>query len=366
MAKLDNKRPRLVDLFCGCGGLTLGAQQAGFASAISIDHDTNLTSSFAYNFPSANLKMADISGLSAATIRKAVGGPIDGVIGGPPCQGFSSIGRQNAADPRRELLLDFFRLVRGLRPKFFLMENVRGLGYARNLHVLDLGLELLPQRYRVVGPMLLDCANFGAATSRPRIFVVGYDSEQMESFEASMFEGTLPPTTVRDAISDLEKVKTRGFESSGFDLWSMESGETLSEYARKLRGRTRIVTGHRKTPHKLEIVKRFSTVKQGEKDGVGKHVRLSWNGQCPTLRAGTGSDHGSFQSVRPIHPSKNRVITVREAARLQGFPDNFRFHPTTWHSFRMIGNSVNPIIARALLSVIREKLNPGPPRLAAE
>ena len=95
---------------------------------------------------------------------------------------------------------------------------------------------------------------------------------------------------------------------------------------------------------------------QGHMDPIGRHPRLAWNGLCPTLRAGTGSDRGSYQSVRPIHPEENRVITVREAARLQGFPDNHLFHPTVWHSFRMIGNSVSPIMAEAIFSAIAAHL----------
>ncbi len=288
-----------------------------------------------------------------------IGREVDGIIGGPPCQGFSSIGKQDISDPRRDLLVDFFRIVRDINPKFFLMENVKGLGYERNRHVLDQGLSLLPARYDILGPMVLDCADFGAATSRPRIFVLGYDSGRVERMNISTFLGKCSPATVRDAIRDLDKAKLRGIDKSGYDLWFNEADEDISAYARSLRGRTRIFTGHRKTPHKREIVERFSGVKQGGKDEIGKHVRLAWNAQCPTIRAGTGSDRGSYQSVRPIHPSKNRVITVREAARLQGFPDYFRFHPTTWHSFRMIGNSVSPIIARALLSTMRNQLDSG-------
>jgi DNA (cytosine-5)-methyltransferase 1 len=98
-------------------------------------------------------------------------------------------------------------------------------------------------------------------------------------------------------------------------------------------------------------------VEPGGVDAVGRHQRLDWRGQCPTLRAGTGSDRGSYQSVRPIHPEHDRVITVREAARLQGFPDRHMFHPTTWHSFRMIGNSVSPIIARAIFGAIAERFD---------
>jgi len=121
----------------------------------------------------------------------------------------------------------------------------------------------------------------------------------------------------------------------------------------------RLFTGHRRTVHTPAVLKRFAAVEQGGFDIVGRHPRLNWNGQCPTLRAGTGSDRGSFQSVRPIHPDDPRVITVREGARLQGFPDCFRFHPTVWHSFRMIGNSVSPIISKVIFSAIKKRIETG-------
>jgi DNA (cytosine-5)-methyltransferase 1 len=104
------------------------------------------------------------------------------------------------------------------------------------------------------------------------------------------------------------------------------------------------------------VAKRYANVKQGASDKISKSKKLDPTGFCPTLRAGTGKDKGSYQAVRPIHPTKNRVITPREAARLQGFPDWFVFHKTKWHSFRQIGNSVSPIVAERLLNVIREKI----------
>jgi DNA (cytosine-5)-methyltransferase 1 len=350
------KKPTLVDLFCGCGGLTLGAQQAGFRSVLSVDCDKILTHSFGRNFANASLQIADVGVLKPRAIMDTVGRDIDGVIGGPPCQGFSAIGRQDESDPRRDLLIDFFRLIRGINPKFFLMENVLGLEYSKNRDVLTRGLELLPKRYDVIPPMHLDSANFGAATSRPRIFLVGFDKERMEPLNAQLFAGTKEPVTVQDAIADLRDLEFIGYDKDEFDMWALHPSVKISDYAFHLRGRERVVTGHRKTPHKKEIVKRFAAVRQGGRDEIGKHVRLSWKGQCPTLRAGTGADRGSYQSVRPIHPSESRVITVREAARLQGFPDWFRFHPTIWHSFRMIGNSVSPIIARRLFSAIAPRL----------
>ncbi|MBC8792755.1 MAG: DNA (cytosine-5-)-methyltransferase [Tagaea sp. CACIAM 22H2] len=366
MQKHRAQLPTLLDLFCGCGGFTLGAHSAGFETALSVDIDPNLTFSFQKNFPSASLRLTDIASITATSIKRDVAKPIDGIIGGPPCQGFSSIGRQDANDPRRNLLVDFFRLVRDIEPKFFLMENVRGLGYERNRHVLDHGISLLPSKYKILGPMVVNCADFGAPTSRPRLFVFGYDPNRMSPMNEAMFAGNGRSNTVRDAIADLYYFSDAGFDDEGYDLWKSQPELELSEYARALRGRTRIITGHKKTPHRPEISKRFSTVKPGDKDEVGKHVRLSWGGKCPTLRAGTGSDRGSYQSVRPIHPSQNRVITVREAARIQGFPDAFRFHPTVWHSFRMIGNSVSPILATELLSRIQARLELPIIRSAAE
>ncbi|EAM2187569.1 DNA cytosine methyltransferase, partial [Salmonella enterica] len=110
-----------------------------------------------------------------------------------------------------------------------------------------------------------------------------------------------------------------------------------------------LVSGFLGTVHTDEIIKRYGNLSFGETDKISKSQRLNPNGFCPTLRAGTGSDKGSYQAVRPIHPTQSRVITPREAARLQGFPDWFRFHPTKWHSFRQIGNSVSPLVAEAML-----------------
>ena len=172
------------------------------------------------------------------------------------------------------------------------------------------------------------------------------------------------PATVRAAIGDLQGAKFLRNESE-YDVWKIASGSRPSDYAKPLRSNNGEFTGHNSTKHTKAVMRRFASVAQGDVDPVGRHPRLDWTGQCPTLRAGTGSDRGSYQSVRPIHPDEPRVITVREAARLQGFPDDFRFHPTVWHSFRMIGNSVSPIIARAIFSALSKRIDIRKPILAA-
>ncbi len=115
------------------------------------------------------------------------------------------------------------------------------------------------------------------------------------------------------------------------------------------------VSGCLGTRHSPAVAARYGRLKPGAQDDISKSVRLKANGLCPTLRAGTGADKGSYQAVRPIHPTSARVITPREAARLQGFPDWFQFAPSKWHSFRQIGNSVSPFVAEVVLNVIKKR-----------
>lgn len=346
----------IVDLFSGVGGLSLGAHQAGFDVAAAFDNDPVLTSSFSANFAGTRVVNQDLSIANGDDIRAAAGGWPVGIVGGPPCQGFSAIGKRIATDPRRELLGHFFRIVREVRPAFFVMENVRGLGYHDARGILENGLSLVSDQYWMFGPTNLDAAEFGAATRRGRLFVIGIHQEHGDPVSEEDFHVfRTRAATVRQAILDMEGA-SHWEDRDGFDYWKINRKGRCNGYARQLRSADRLFSGHRSTAHSKRVVRRFQGVPQGKTDTVGRHPRLKWSGQCPTLRAGTGRDRGSYQSVRPIHPEHPRVITVREAARLQGFPDGFRFHPTIWHSFRMIGNSVCPVLANVIFRVIRTRL----------
>lgn len=356
----------MVDLFCGCGGFALGARAAGFGAELAFDVDPILTSSFETNFPDADVVRSDLSEATGEQIRARCGGDILGVFGGPPCQAFSDIGHRKSDDPRRDLLGHFFRLVAEIRPAFFVMENVKGLGYADARPVLDAALELVGTRYETLGPILLDAADYGAATKRRRLFVIGYDRMRCDPLTLEdLIAARTAAATVEDAIGDLTGAIEVG-EEGGYDLWRLPAAKEANAYRDALLASDLRFTGHRSTIHTEAVAERFRGVAQGAVDVVGRHPRLSWGGQCPTLRAGTGSDRGSFQAVRPIHPEEPRVITVREAARLQGFPDAFRFHPTIWHSFRMIGNSVSPIMSKAIFSLLAERTETSQITLAAE
>jgi len=342
----------VVDFFSGCGGFSLGAHQAGFDVAAAFDIDPILTSSYSKNFPGTKLHRVDLSRAGGEQIRKLAGVQIDGIIGGPPCQGFSSIGRRSPTDMRRELLFHYFRLVSEIRPSFFVMENVRGLTEGGNRTLLDDCLKLVTSAYHVTEPLVLDAADFGAATARRRVFVAGVRKGDASALsETSLSTGNAAAASVKAAIGDLQCVRALG-SKDGFDWWKISTPGRASAYARRLRSPDGTFTGNLRTAHTYEILRRFSRLPQGGKDKVGRYPRLSWDGLCPTLRAGTGNDRGSYQSVRPVHPEADRVITVREAARLQGFPDWHLFHPTIWHSFRMVGNSVSPFVADHVLGCI--------------
>ena len=358
---------RLVDLFCGTGGFSRGAHMAGFQVAAAFDLDATLTSSYAANFPGTNLVLHDVSKLSAERIEREAGGPVDGIFGGPPCQGFSAIGRRDITDIRRKLLWHFFRLVREIQPTFFVMENVRGLLYSENIGELEAAIAYVSDIYDVPEPIVWDASQFGAATKRNRLFVVGVHKDRGDAVtREDIAVLKRPAATVRQALGDIAGASFVKDDESGFDWWKIEKLGRPHEYAKPLRIHegefAGHFTGHRKTRHTDKVVERFSAIPQGGLERVGRHPRLAWEGLCPTLRAGTGADLGSYQSVRPIHPEENRVITVREGARLQGFPDCHKFHPTVWHSFRMIGNSVSPIMAQAVFQAIATKLAGVAPR----
>ena len=364
----------LVDLFSGCGGFSLGAELAGFRSLAAIDVDATLQSAYCRNFPGSRAIQASVADLGASDWVNLIGRHRpDGVIGGPPCQGFSWIGKRQKDDPRNSLLHHFYRQVSLLRPKFFVMENVEGLLSDDNADMLQSAIDTVTSRYRVLEPMIVNAADYGAATTRRRVVVVGYDPNEMDRLTPETFA---PPAltrkaTVRDAISDLPRPVAERKDSFGWARYPKLGTEELSEYASRLRTwapeglgcpeanrlhRAGRVSGLNSTKHSPEISSRYARVKGGQSDPISKSYRLEWDGQSPTLRAGTGSDKGAFQAVRPLHPGIGRVITVREAARLQGFPDWFTFHHAKWHSFRMIGNSVSPIVSYGLLSRLATRL----------
>jgi DNA (cytosine-5)-methyltransferase 1 len=375
---------KIVDLFAGAGGFSLGARAAGFSPSLAIDIDPDLTSSHKINFPAVRTVLADIGTADPAAVLNDAGlahKEVAGIIGGPPCQGYSIAGKRDPDDARNALVGSFFRFVNAVQPAFFVMENVPGiLDEASRFH-LDYGIDLVSAKFEIVGPILLDASDFGAATARERVVVIGYRADHLDRISDTDLESRkTAKASVKDAIADLPAPNTAEADESGH-FWAsyptQDAESPISGYAARARRppptdvvddvvRERLsrnmVSGFRPTVHSEPVLERFAKVQQGARDRTSKYPRLRWDAPSPTLRAGTGKDRGSFQAVRPLHPSKDRVITVREAARLQGFPDWFQFHPTIWHSFRMIGNSVSPYLSEAILRLLAQRMgvNGGP------
>jgi DNA (cytosine-5)-methyltransferase 1 len=356
-----------VELFCGVGGMTLGFEQAGVRVAGAFDKDKINVEYHALNFPASLTIEADLSDLTGPKLLAACSlkaGGIDVLFGGPPCQGFSEIGRRDDDDHRNLLILDFARLIRTLRPNYFVVENVRGLLYGYSKPILDKFLTLVVQAgYDYVKPIkLLDASQHGVPQKRRRAFVLGFKKGLVPpTYPDPILVGNNDPVlspTVVDAIGDLPEVSDYAHLLTS-DIFEGDAGKP-STYAAVLRrgrdghlprGKHRI-TGCLRTVHSKATMDRFMRTLPGTYELKSRCFRLKDDGLAYTLRAGSDVQHGSFTAARPIHPTQPRCITTREAARLHSFPDWFEFHPTKWHGFRQVGNSVPPLLARAVATEI--------------
>ncbi|HQT32634.1 MAG: DNA cytosine methyltransferase [Thiobacillus sp.] len=368
--------PNIIDLFAGAGGLSLGAARAGFDISAAIELDPFAIETHSKNFPGSAHSREDVSRLSGKKLLEIAGlkkGELDGLIGGPPCQGFSSIGQKRADDTRNDLFVHFFRLVNETRPKFFLAENVPGILNERYDDFREGAFDLVRKNYVLLDPIRVKASDYGAPTIRTRIFFIGYDPRRIaeltkEDFAASAgTESIVVRTALEGLLIDIEpnwiseesgwRPIAKTGESEFFDHVTNNIPKNIGDprsLERYFEGRE--VSGCMGTRHSLEVEERYKALAYGQQDKISKAIKLNPEGYCPTLRAGTGSDKGSYQAVRPIHPARPRVITPREAARLQGFPDWFVFHSTKWHSFRQIGNSVSPIVSERLIRVLANSL----------
>ena len=324
--------------------------------AAGLDIDPINVQTYSHNFPNTLAIRADVSKLSAYEVRRLAGlkagAEIDVVCGGPPCQGFSLIGKRKTDDPRNELLVEYARLIAELNPRYFVIENVAGLMLGQARAVLARTLRLLRAAgYRWATPIrVLDAQDHGVPQIRKRIIVLGYRADQ----NPPKYPDKVPrKVTVRDAIQDLYNIGRRKSQLRT-ERFAGKLGRPTT-YARKLRSRRSarfVLTGCQVCDHAPDVVSRFKATGRGTSEPISRFHRLHPDHLAPTLRAGTGKDRGSFTAARPIHPTQPRCITVREAARLHSFPDSFEFHGTQWHGFRQVGNSVPPLMAAAVAGQI--------------
>jgi DNA (cytosine-5)-methyltransferase 1 len=371
----------VIDFFAGAGGLSLGAHRAGFNVIGAVELDEHAMDTHVRNFPKTKPFKVDLASILPKELLEQTGkkeGELTGIVGGPPCQGFSCIGHGNEHDERNNLFIRFFDFIVTFKPAFFVAENVPGILNAKYDNIRTKALAKIDKEYEILPPIKIKASEYGAATTRTRVFFIGYDKKRIKELLVDDFEKAKTPEneqiSVKTALAGLPedisqmsnglgKITKKNTSTAGkhkkyfyeriFSMRPADVGyrEYIERYEKK-----NVVSGCLPTKHGAEVEKRYAALAYGQQDKVSKSVRLNPDGFCPTLRAGTGPDKGSYQAVRPIHYKFPRVITPREAARLQGFPDWFDFQPTIWHSFRQIGNSVSPIVAEKILAVIYHKL----------
>lgn len=385
----NGNRPICIDLFAGAGGLALGFEQAGFDVAAAVEYDPIHAATHKLNFPEAKVICQDVRQLTGEEIRRRAGvgtRSIDVVVGGPPCQGFSLIGYRVLDDPRNELVFHFWRLVTELRPKAFVFENVAGMATGPHQKLLEEFVgRFETSGYKVRLPYrILNASHYGVPQDRRRLILLGArrglrvpkypiphtappNGKGQRSGE--LVKGLKPTPTVWDAIRDLPDIEQ--FERLLNDdvMQPVKYGRGTA-YALQLRGqepdRTDFsyprsadwegLSGCLRAEHTDVSRRRFADTAPGTVEPISRFLRLDPAGLCNTLRAGTATDRGAFTSPRPIHPALHRCISVREAARLHSYPDWFRFHKTIWHGFRQIGNSVPPLLGRAIGEAVVEAL----------
>jgi DNA (cytosine-5)-methyltransferase 1 len=373
-SRSSNARPIGIDLFAGAGGLSLGFEQAGFDIAAAVEIDPIHCATHEYNFPRCRTICASVTDISGDDIRRLAGlgdRTIDVVFGGAPCQGFSMIGKRALDDPRNQLVFHYVRIVEELRPTYCVFENVKGLTLGKHSEFLNELIETLGEAgYDVTQPYkVLNAADYGVPQDRKRLFLLGtrrghtpavYPTPLAERVTVGEAIGDLPDANSFDELIRSDAVRTNWYTEASYArrLRGLEPDPNDFSYVREFDHY--LLTSSLRTEHSALSQERFLATEQGKTEPISRFRKLPTDGLCNTLRAGTDSARGAFTSPRPIHPDLPRVITVREAARLHSFPDWFRFHATKWHGFRQIGNSVPPLLGRAIASSIMEALGRKP------
>ncbi len=347
--------PSVVDLFSGAGGISLGFRNAGFRVLAGLDNDPSATLTYAHNFPEARAIVADLSGSAEVVKDGLLGNTPDVIVGGPPCQGFSLAGFRNEFDPRNDLLNNYLAIVNEIQPKAVIIENVPSMlslyegraGDAIRTGLTELGYSLYED--------VLNAADFGVPQNRRRVFFVALRADLDWGF-------TFPKPTTREkrlstweAISDLPPLRaslgapTQRYRAKPKTAYqeSMRLGsETLFNHE--------AVNHHEKTKNIISLVPDGGSYRDLPKHLQGtRRVNIAWtrmNSKKPSFTIDAGHNHH-------FHYKENRVPTVRESARIQSFPDSFKFLGNRGSQYRQVGNAVPPRLAEAIASELLRGLN---------
>lgn len=373
---------KMIDLFCGAGGLSLGFTQEGFITSLANDIQDCCVDTYAHNHPETprdHIVLGDIKDVVKNLDELLAGRSVDIVVGGPPCQGFSMANRQRLIDdPRNYLYKSYVEVVKKVRPKFFVMENVKGM-----LSVA----EQVKEDFRNIGYSVechvLNAKDFGVPQNRERLIYigncVGIDNEQIfrEVFELSK---SIPEHNLGDALFALRELEASRVKNST-EIGSVESGYKIeknnitdtNEYISYInQGRTvTVVANHKARYNNDRDIEIFGRMEPGDRSDdpkiadimpyarrndifKDKYFKLEKDKVCKTITA-----HMKFDCNMYIHPTQARGLTPREAARVQSYPDDYFFRGAYTKTYMQIGNSVPPLLGRAIAQVIKRYMKGG-------
>lgn len=381
-SEVDDAALKMVDLFCGAGGLSLGFSQEGFITALANDIEACCVDTYAHNHPETSrdhIVQGDIRDVVDHLETLLKNQRIDIVVGGPPCQGFSMANRQRLIDdPRNHLYKNYVEVVKRVKPAFFVMENVKGM-----LSVA----EQVKEDFRSIGYEvechILNAKDFGVPQNRERLIYIGnrigVDNSRIfdEIFELSK---TIPNHVLGDALYGLRELKAsriknsteNGTEESGYKI-EKNSSTDCNDYIEYInQGRLcKAVLNHKARYNNDRDIEIFGRMDQGDKsddpkiadimpyarrNGIfkDKYFKLEENKVCKTITA-----HMKFDCNMYIHPTQARGLTPREAARVQSYPDDYYFRGAYTKTYMQIGNSVPPLLGRAIAKIVKKYINGG-------
>ena len=370
----------VIDLFAGCGGLSTGFEMAGYNIPLAVEKDAWASETYMKNHPNTKVVTADITQVEDLdSLLPQKNEQIDGIIGGPPCQGFSLSGNRDKKDPRNSLFMEFVRFVKHFHPRFFVMENVTGI-LSMQMKNGELAKDVIVNEFTNadyhVEIFVLNAAEFGVPQSRIRVFFIGLRNDIEYDVDRITPKGFLfgdEQITIDQAIMDLPKLKAgEGHDECDYTM------EPTTEYQRWVRNGSAKVYNHVTMKHTARLVERFSHINYGQSVAdVDKEYQQRQRGDAEKISGKVYSQNNmrpypdkpsptvpaSFQS-NFIHPHENRNYTAREGARLQSFPDTYIFcgkrTTMSWEKnlsqYQQIGNAVPPLLAKAIGETIANYL----------
>lgn len=341
-----------IDLFSGAGGMSLGAEHAGVNILTAVEKDPHACATFKHNFPCINLFEGDIRNFTPPVLPTSE----SVVFGGPPCQGFSTSNQRtrNKQNPENWMFKEFFRVVEQAGPEWVVFENVKGLLETEKGFFLDLIINQLTLLGYVSSFAALNSASFGIPQVRNRLFVVGNRRGRKFVFPTASYS----KVTVAEAISDLPDI-----DNGASISWLPYAHMAPSKYAEILRGNLKGCANNIATNSASHIVERYKHVPQG---GNWEDIPIAlMKNYKDRTRCHTGIYHrlrpdapsvvlGNFRKNMLIHPSKDRGLSVREAARLQSFPDSFEFCGSIGFQQQQVGNAVPPKLAEEIFRQLQQ------------